>query len=379
MGVYENLGVERIINGVGSGTAIGGSIMRPEVLDAMCEASRSYVRLPELLDKSGKRIAELAGVDAAYITAGAAAGITIAVAACMTGKDNAKIHQLPSTSGMKNQVIIQVMQKNFYELMIRLAGADLVEIGLANGTQDYHLESAITEHTAAIVHFVAYAPSSDIKIERVIEIAHKYNVPVIVDAAAEFPPFSQLRRWSDMGADITVFSGGKGIRGPQSTGLILGRDDLIEACSMNANPNHGVGRPSKVGKEEIAGLVTAIELFANEESEQAEIGKWVEISSDLVDSMSRLSGVNAYSLDAPPTNDPYGSGAVPEGVPIACVDWNTESIFKTPEEVADALGNGTPSILVTPTTTGIRIASHTLERGDQQVIVSRLADILMSP
>lgn len=378
MGVYENLGVKRIINGVGSGTAIGGSIMRPEVLDAMREASRSYVRLPELLDKAGKRIAELAGVDSAYITAGAAAGITVAVAACMAGKDNAKIHQLPSTNGMKDQVIIQAMQKNFYELMIRLAGADLVEIGLANGTEDYHLESAITERTAAIVHFVAYAPSSDIKIEKVIEIAHKNDVPVIVDAAAEFPPFSQLRRWADMGADITVFSGGKGIRGPQSTGLILGRKDLIEACSMNASPNHGVGRPSKVGKEEIAGLVTAIELFANEEVEQSEIGKWVEISSDIVDSMSGFSGVNAYRLDAPPTNDPYGSGAAPEGVPIACVDWDMESILKTPEAVAEALDNGTPSILVTPSATGIRIVSHTLERGDQQVIVSRLADILMS-
>ncbi len=377
MGVYENLGVERIINGVGSGTAIGGSIMRPEVLEAMREASTSYVRLPELLDKAGRRIAKLAGVEAAYITAGAAAGITTSVAACMTGKDNAKIHQLPSTHGMKDQVIIQAMQKNFYELMIRLAGAGLVEIGLANGTEDYHLESAITERTAAVVHFVAYAPSSDIKIERVIEIAHKHDVPVIVDAAAEFPPFSQLRRWSDMGADITVFSGGKGIRGPQSTGLILGRKELIEACSMNASPNHGVGRPSKVGKEEIAGLVTAIELFANEEIEQSEIGKWDEISNEILDAMSRLSGVNAYRLIAPPTNDPYGSGATPEGVPIVCVDWDIESIVKTPGEVTEALGNGTPSILVTQSPTGIRIVSHTLERGDSQVIVSRLADILI--
>ena len=212
MGFYDRLGVKTVINGVGNGTAIGGSIMRPEVVEAMQEASRSYVRLPDLLEKAGQRVAELAGVEAAYITAGAAAGVTISVAACMTGKDNARVHQLPNTRGMKDEVIIQVMQRNYYELMIRLAGASLVEIGLANGTQDYNLESAINDRTAAIVHFVAYSPSSDLPIERVIEIGHRHGVPVIVDAAAEFPPFSALRRWADMEADLTIFSGGKGIR-----------------------------------------------------------------------------------------------------------------------------------------------------------------------
>ena len=213
MGFYDRLGVRTIINGVGNGTAIGGSIMRPEVVEAMAEASRSYIRLPELLEKAGQRVAELAGVEAAYITAGAAAGVTLSVAACMTGKDNARVHQLPNTRGMKDEVIIQVMQRNYYELMIRLAGAKLVEIGLANATEDYHLESAINDQTAAIVHFVAYSPPSDLPIERVIEIGHKHGVPVVVDAAAEFPPFSALRRWADMGADLTIFSGGKGNKG----------------------------------------------------------------------------------------------------------------------------------------------------------------------
>ena len=286
MGFYDRLGVKTFINGVGTVTAIGGSIMRPEVVEAMQEASRSYVRLPDLLEKAGQRVAELAGVEAAYITAGAAAGVTISVAACMTGKNNARIHQLPNTRGMKDEVIIQVMQRNYFELMIRLAGASLVEIGLANGTQDYHLESAINDQTAAIVHFVAFSLTSDLPIERVIEIGHKHGVPVIVDAAAEFPPFSALRRWADMGADLTIFSGGKGIRGPQSTGLILGRKDLIEACAMNASPNNGVDRPPKVGKEEIAGVVTALELFSIEEFERAEfqspaarfgLGTWLRL------------------------------------------------------------------------------------------------------
>ena len=226
--------------------------------------------------------------------------MTLSVAACMTGKDNAKIHQLPNTRGMKDEVIIQVMQRNYYELMVRLAGASLVEIGLANGTQDYNLESAINERTAAIVHFVAYSPASDLPIGRVIEIAHDRGVPVIVDAAAEFPPFSALRRWADMGADLTIFSGGKGIRGPQSTGLILGRKDLIEACAMNASPNHGVGRPPKVGKEEIAGVVTALELFSIEEFESAEFQGCEDRARYMAEAISQVTGVRCYVEPAPP-------------------------------------------------------------------------------
>ena len=167
MGVYEKLGVRTLINAVGNGTAIGGSIMRPEVFAAMEQASHSFVRLPELLDKAGRRVAELAGVEAAYITSGAAAGVTVAVAACMTGRDDAKVHQLPNTDGLKDEVIIQVMQRNFYELMIRLAGARLIEVGLANQTYPWHIESAINEQTAAIVHFVAYSPPQDLPIETV--------------------------------------------------------------------------------------------------------------------------------------------------------------------------------------------------------------------
>ena len=376
MGFYERLGVRPIINAAGNGTVFGGSIMRPEVLEAMHEASRAFVRLPELLDKAGKRVAALAGVEAAYITAGAAAGITIGVAACMTGKDNARVHQLPDTTGMKNEVVIQVMQKNFYELMIRLAGARLVEIGLANGTHDYHLEAAINERTAAIVHFVAYAPPTDLPIGEVIEIGHKHGVPVIVDAAAEFPPFSALRRWSDMGADLTVYSGGKGIRGPQSTGLILGRRDFIEACAMNASPNHGVGRPPKVGKEEIAGLVTALELFSVEEIEQAEIRGWEERTRHMVETISPLPKVHAYREAAPPSSSPGASGSAPEGVPLTWVEWDAAVLGKTNQQVRQELADGDPSIVVSVSPEGITLASHTLQPGEESVVAERVAQVL---
>src|SRR5450830_1513480 len=148
MGVYEKLDVRTIINAGGNKTAKGGSIMYPKVLAAMEEASRSYVNVPELLEKAGQRVAELARVEAAFITSGAAAGITIGVAACLAGKDQARIHQLPDTTGMKNEVILQYMQRNYYELPIRLSGARLVEVGLSNRVHRWHLEQAINEKTA---------------------------------------------------------------------------------------------------------------------------------------------------------------------------------------------------------------------------------------
>ncbi|MGH2371230.1 MAG: aminotransferase class V-fold PLP-dependent enzyme, partial [Chloroflexota bacterium] len=183
MGFYERLGVKTYITCGSNGTANGGSLMWPEVLEAMADASRSFVRLSDLHEKAGRRVAELIGVEAAYITSGAAAGVAIAVAACLTGKDWSKVHRLPDlpgATGEKPEVIIQVMQRNYYELMIRLAGAKIVEVGLANGTTPWHLESAITDRTAAIMHFIAYAPPTDLALESVIEIAHQRGVPVIV-------------------------------------------------------------------------------------------------------------------------------------------------------------------------------------------------------
>ena len=374
MGIYDRLGVKTLINGSANGTATGGSIMRPEVLEAMKEASRSYVRLPDLLEKAGDRIAELAGVEACYITAGAAAGVTISVAACITGKDNARVHQLPNTKGMKDEVIIQMAERNFYELMIRLAGAKLVEIGLSGGAENYRVEAAINEQTAAIVHFVAYSPAGAIPIQEVIDIGHKHGVPVIVDAAAEFPPFSNLRRWADMGADLTIFSGGKGIRGPQSSGLILGRKDLIEACAMNSSPNHGVGRPPKVGKEEIIGLVTAVELFSVDEFEQAEAYAYEQRTAHLLETLSKIPGVKAYRQVRPPTLTP--PNVAPEGVPVTTVEWDPDVISKTREQVLQELADGDPSILVGKAINGIHIAPHTLQPDEERIVAERLAQVL---
>lgn len=374
MGVYDKLGVTTFINAAGNGTSIGGSIMQPEVLAAMEEASRSFVSIPELLQRAGRRVAELAGVEDAYITSGAAAGVAIGVAACMTGNNPAKVHQLPNTVGMKNEVVIQVMQRNFYELMIRLVGAKLVEVGLANRTYPWHLESAINERTAAIVHFCAYSPPTDLPIRDVIDIAHEHDIPVIVDAAAEFPPFSVLRQYADLGADLTVFSGGKGIRGPQSSGLLLGRKDLIEAAAMNGSPDHGVGRPMKVGKEEIVGLVTALELFSDNSFEREELDRWEKRTAYMVEALAKIPGVRAYRGFAPPSST--GRAVHPDGVPITHVEWDAEVIPKKIYEVGRALRTSAPQIVVATSLRGLMLCPHTLQPGEERIVAERVAQVL---
>ncbi len=374
MNVYERLGVKKRINAAANGTSIGGSIMFPEVVAAMQEAGQSYVSIPELLERAGNRIAELAGVDACYVTNGAAAGVAVSVAACMAGSSNARVHQLPDTAGMKDEVIVQRMQINFYELMIRLTGARIVPVGLANRTYPWHLEAAFTPQTAAVVHFPAYSPPTDLPIHQVIELAHARGIPVIVDAAAEFPPFSILSHFWKLGADLTIVSGGKGLRGPQSSGLILGRKDLVEACAMNGSPDHGVGRPMKVGKEEIAGLLTAVELWSNPEFERKMFDCYRRRSGAMIEILSQVPGVRVHRGESPPAST--GLAVHPDGLPFTLVDWDRERIGKTVGQVMAELWEGNPSIIVAETPTGILLHPATLEPGEAEIVAERVFNVL---
>ena len=378
MGVYEDLGVKTIINAWGNATLTGGSIMRPEVLASMEEASRSYVWLPDLLEKAGERVAELAGVEAAYITSGAAAGIAISVAACMAGTDQDKMLQLPDTTGMKDEVIVQSSQIGGYDNMIEIAGGKVVAVGDEHGTDLEQLEAAFSEQTVALVHFFAYASAGDVPLEQVIETAHERGVTVIVDAAAEFPPYSVLRRFIDMGADLAIFSGGKGLRGPQCTGLVLGRRDLIDACAVQASPNHGVGRPTKVGKEEIVGLVTALELYATESVQQEERTSWEERCAHMSSEIARVPGVRAYTEVVGPTYLPGRSGVTPEGIPVTQVRWDASVIPMTPDEAAQELYEGSTGIKVGADEDGLTISPHTLQDGEERIVAQRVAQVLGS-
>ena len=296
--VYQTLGVPTIINAVGPATRLSGSIMAPQVAEAMVEASQHCVDIAQLQARASELIAEVTGAEAGYVTSGAAAGLLLATAACVTGLDPLKMNRLPDTSGMKSEVVIARSQRNFYDHAVRTVGVSLVEVGIADrfsgaGIRDaeaWEFAAAIGEQTAAVV-YVSYAHSLP-ELSDVVEVAHAADVPVVVDAAGQLPPASNLHRFIDEGADLVAFSGGKAIRGPQSSGILCGRRDLISAVALQhldqdvlselwqpppnlidrsqipGAPQHGIGRPCKVGKEEIVGLLTALELFVQEDPEE---------------------------------------------------------------------------------------------------------------
>lgn len=293
-GVFQKLGVMPIIHGCGTVTRYGGSLMRPETIEAMEEASQALVNIEELNEAAGEAIAQMLGAEAALVTGGAAAGLVLQAAACIAGDDPAKITRLPDSTGMRNEFIIQRAHRFIYDQAFRLVGGVLVEIGLGRRTLPYELEDAITDKTAAV--FCLFAPFTSLPgllpFEIICEIAHKHGVPVIVDAASMLPPRENLYKHLRQGADLVLFSGGKGIRGPQSTGILAGRKDLIRAAALNNSPNQAAGRPSKTSKEEIVGLVKALELFLAED-EEAEMKHYRKISDHIVDVVQDVPGIRA--------------------------------------------------------------------------------------
>jgi L-seryl-tRNA(Ser) seleniumtransferase len=268
---HADLGVRTFINAAGTYTRLGGSRMPPAVVEAMAEAARYFVDIDELQVAVGARIAEITRNEAAYVTCGAAAGLLLATAACMIAPDPARAHQLPDTRGLKRRVVVQRAHRNPYDVAVRTLGIELVEVGYPNAIVPplpADLEAAIDGQTAAVLHVLAgWTSAGALDLAAVIRIAHARGVPVIVDAAAQLPPKANLWELTGMGTDLVLFSGGKDLRGPQSSGLILGRRDLVDLCAVIGAPHHGVGRPLKVGKEELLGLLAAVELYLEGEEE----------------------------------------------------------------------------------------------------------------
>jgi L-seryl-tRNA(Ser) seleniumtransferase len=260
------LDIRPVINASATLTALGGSLMPEPVRAAMDAAAEHFVDLHELQRKVGARIAALTHNEAAYVSSGAAAGIALAVAAAMTGTDPERIGRLPKVDAFeKNEIVIQRVQRNGYDFSARMTGATMVEVESTEAS----LEAAISDRTAAILWFAGgHFGLGALPIEQVIAIGKRRGITVIVDAAAQIPTIENLWHFTrDLGADIAVFSGGKGLRGPQSSGLVLGRPDLVEAVRVNGSPNHSMGRPFKVGKEELIGCLAAVEWsLAQDES-----------------------------------------------------------------------------------------------------------------
>jgi len=314
--VYSRLGVSTVINGAGTLTRLGGSLMEPEVVAAMAGAARHSVRIDELQVAVGRRIAAATGAEAGLVTSGAAAAVTLAAAACLAGLDFFRMDRLPDTTGMPCEIIVARSQRNGYDHALRAAGARLVEVGVAERTRDpqpWELEAAVSPDTVALAFAAGF---SSLRLEEVVAVARRHALPVIVDASAELPPKSNLRAYLAAGADLVAFSGGKGLRGPQSTGILCGKRELVasaalqmwdmdylpelwdppsalidQAVQQRGVPNHGLGRAMKVGKEEIVGLAVALERFlALDEAAQRE--RLDGTASTLASELSRIDGLS---------------------------------------------------------------------------------------
>jgi L-seryl-tRNA(Ser) seleniumtransferase len=370
--IYERLGVRRIIHGSGTTTRYGGSILRPEALEAMREASQQLVNMDELNAAAGAAIARMLGAEAAFVTAGASSGLILQSAACIAGDDLAKITRLPDTSGMRNEIVMQRAHRFPYDQAYRIPGGVLVEIGLARRTQPFELENAITDRTAAVAHLISpfTSPPGTLPLDQVIAIAHRRGVPVIVDAASMLPPRENLTKFLRLGADLVSFSGGKGIRGPQSTGILVGRRDLVRAATLNASPNQAIGRAAKTSKEEIAGLLTALELFMAED-EAAEMKRYVDVCTTIVEALDDIPGLRL-------TVEHDANRVIPHAVVYFTPDWAGPS----GHAVQVALAQGEPHIYVQQGAhqggyfDEIAVDPINLQPGDEAIIAARLREEL---
>ncbi len=258
MSDYNSLGIRPVINANATLTKLGGSLMPPEVLHAMQDAARCFVDLPLLQRKVGERIAQLTRNEAAYVTSGAAAGVMLAATACVLRHHPDAGMDFPQIGALKNEAIVHRNQRNGYDFAVQQIGMRFVEID-PNPTA---LREAINHKTAAIFWFEGrFIEATDTSLAEVIAIAAQHDLPVVVDAAAQLPPLENLWRFTEMGVALALFSGGKDLRGPQPTGLMLGKRDMIESIRVISVPNHGLGRPLKVGKEEMMGALAAVERY----------------------------------------------------------------------------------------------------------------------
>ena len=367
--IYEEIGVRPIIHAGGTNTDHGGSRMRPEVIEAMARASQSYVPIVELNRKVGEFIAEITGAEAGMVTAGAGSGIVLSAAACMTGSDAAKILQLPDTRGMKDEIVIAKAHRGGYSHMYTFTGASLVEVGDAQSWSAGELDAAISDDTAAVAYLLAPRVSRrGPTLRETVEVAHVRGVPVIVDAAAMLPPKSNLARYIDDGADLVTVSGGKDIRGPQATGMLFGRRDLVEAALANHSPNHAIGRPHKVAREEMVGLWMALKLYV-ESDEEAQIAGYRTALDPVVEAIKDVKGVEVSVRQ-----DDFRF-FLPNVVVKLTADWSGRS----GPEIKAAMMEGDPRIGIRfdPDYNELEINAFNMQPGEPEIVAARLREELL--
>ena len=353
---YQSLGVRPLINAYATVTKYGGSLMPPEVVSAMTAAAGSFVDLADLQRRVGDRIARLTRNEAAYVTSGAAAGIQLAAAAAVLHKHPEALKRFPAIADFRDEAIIFRGQRNPYDYSIKAVGLKYVEI--AGSPAD--LRAAISERTACVFWFHgALVSEDDLPLPELIAIANEHEIPVIVDAAAQLPPVENLWRFTELGAAIALFSGGKDLRGPQSSGLMLGRRDLIESIRPISNPNHGLGRPFKVGKEELMGALAAVERYLK--LDHAARAHYCEETVRLFcNALNRLPGVRAER------DFPNEAG---QPLPWCRVTVDAAILGKTADDMVQAFLAHDPAIAVSPLDeTRFHLNPMTLNPGEEIVV-----------
>jgi L-seryl-tRNA(Ser) seleniumtransferase len=375
--VYDALGIKPVINAQGSVTVLGGSVMPPEVVAAWVDAAKHFVPIVDLQKKAAARIAELLHVEAALITTGAAGAILLGTAAAVTRGKREYIQRIPDTTGMKNEVILQKAHHSIYDHQMRDVGVKLVD---ANTPEE--VERAVNERTAMMFFMNHSDPDGQIKRKEWVDLARRHKVPTLIDAAADVPPVERLAEYFNTGFDMIAVSGGKAMRGPNDTGLLLGRTEFIEAGIANTNPNASIGRMMKVSKEDMIAVLYAVERFAHLDP-KAEWNEWLR----------KISVIEKAVKDIPTIK---GEQVVPEianHVPHLHLSWDQERVKISGDEVGKQLRAGDPPIILGGVTgigrrggnarggprrgsAGITISVLTLQDGEERIVAERVRAIL---
>lgn len=361
---FKELGVRPFINAAGTYTVLTASLMPPEVMAAIDYASKQFVPLNDLQAAVGARLASLIGCDAVMVTSGAAAALTVGTAACLTGKNPDFIKRLPDITGMKSEVIVQKSHRYGYDHAVRNCGVKFVEVETAD-----ELEKAVGKNTAMMLFFNDMDLTGKINAEQFVALGKKHSVPTFNDAAADVPPTEHLAKYTKMGFDLVTFSGGKGLRGPQSAGLLLGRKDLIEAARLNCSPNSdSIGRGMKVNKEEMIGMMVAVEMYLKRDA-AAEWKEWERRAKTIAESVAGVKGLSS-STHVPP---------IANHVPHLKFTWDKTALNLSVEDVRRQLREGDPSIEIAPNSSSspeeMTVGVWMLQPGEERIVARRLREI----
>jgi L-seryl-tRNA(Ser) seleniumtransferase len=362
---YEELGVKTVINGEGTMTVLGGSILRPELEAVMAQAGRHFVRIAELEVAAGNRIAQMLKLPDGYtaaVTSGAAAAMEAGLAGILTGSNEQFIKQIPDLTGMKSEVIIQKSHRNPFDHQLRNTGIKLVVIE----TRD-EFRQTVNEKTA-MMHFSNFANGAgQIKVDEWLKLGKEYKIPCMNDAAADTPPVSHLWDYANMGYDLITFSGGKAMRGPQCAGLLIGRKEMVANALLNNSPHEDtIGRSQKVGKEEIVGMVKALELYLNEDHEAL----WK-------DWQGQLDYISGQITRVPGVSTAFFVPDIANHVPHMNITWDSGRIALAPKEVSQLLLESSPSIVIGSDEShpGLVMNSFMLQPGENKIVAEQLTRI----